>query len=141
MKKTIKSKKLIKKMISLTAAVITLLSMTSCSAYKSRYKAVGFVHSNESASSFMSFYRFDGTMVFKMKSAGEGDLTYSAKLESGSATVYYDYRGSKTELFSINAGEEIGSHGGYVEKGTVYVIVETNGECQNGDLKFSLDHS
>ena len=68
-------------------------------------------------------------MVFKMKSTGEGDLTYSAKLESGSATVYYDHHGSMTELFSVNAGEEIDAHGGYVETGTVYVIVETDGEC------------
>ena len=87
----------------------------------------------------MSFYSFDGRMVFKMKSTGEGDLTYSAKLESGSATVYYDYYGTKTELFSVSAGEEISSHGGYVEAGTVYVIVETDGECKNGDFQFSLD--
>ena len=129
----------VKKMIALTAAVITLLSLTSCSAYKSRYRAVGFVHSNESAASFMSFYSFDGRMVFKMKSTGEGDLTYSAKLESGSATVYYDYYGTKTELFSVGAGEEISSHGGYVEAGTVYVIVETDGECKNGDFQFNLN--
>lgn len=129
----------VKKMIALTVAVITLFSLTGCSAYKSHYKAVGFVHSNESASSFMSFYSFDGRMVFKMKSTGEGDLTYSAKLESGSATVYYDYYGTKTELFSVSAGEEISSHGGYVEAGTVYVIVETDGECKNGDFQFSLD--
>ena len=131
----------VKKMIALTVLVITLLSLTGCSTYKSHYKAVGFVHSNESASSYMSFYSFDGRMVFKMKSTGEGDLTYSAKLESGSATVYYDYYGTKTELFSVSAGEEISSHGGYVEAGTVYVIVETDGECKNGDFQFSLDRS
>ena len=141
MKNTDKPHDAIKKMIALTVAVMTLLALTSCSAYQSHYRAVGFVHSNESASSFMRFFSFDGRMVFKMKSAGEGDLTYSAKLESGSATVYYDYHGVKTELFSVSAGEEIRSHGGYVEAGTVYVIVETNGECQNGDFQFSLEHS
>ena len=141
MKNKTKTNKYIKKTIALTVAVITLLSLTGCSAYKSRYRAVGFVHSNEPTSSFMNFYSFDGRIVFKMKSTGEGDLTYSAKLESGSATVYYDYYGTKTELFSINAGEEISSHSGYIEAGTVYVIVETDGECQNGDFQFSLDHS
>ena len=141
MKNTVKSDKYINKMIALSVAVIMLLSLMSCSAYQSRYRAVGFVHSNESTSSFMSFYSFDGSMVFKMKSSGEGDLTYSAKLESGNAAVYYDYNGVKTELFSISAGEEICSHVGYVEAGTVYIIVETNGECQNGDFQFDLNHS
>ena len=87
----------------------------------------------------MSFYSFDGRMVFKLKSSGEGDLKYSAKLESGNATVYYDYYGVKTELFSLNGGEELDSHGGYIEAGTVYVIVETNGTCLNGAFRFSFD--
>ena len=115
-----------------------LLSMTSCGKYTSKYKAVGFVHSNESSTAFMSFYSFDGKMVFKLKSTGEGDLKYSAKLESGNAVVYYDYYGTKTELFSVSSGDEMESHGGYVEAGTVYVIVETSTECKNGDFHFSL---
>ena len=78
-------------------------------------------------------------MVFKLKSTAEGDLKYSARLESGSAAVYMDYNGTKQELFSISAGEEIDSHGGYVEAGTVYIIVETDGACQNGDFQFSLN--
>lgn len=127
-----------KKIIAVTLAGIPLLLSAGCGRYTSRYNAVGFVHSNESTAAFMTFYSFDGRMVFKMKSAGEGDLTYTAKLESGSARVYYDYYGSKTELFSVNAGEEIQSHGGYVEAGTVYVIVETDEKCQNGDFHFSL---
>ena len=67
-------------------------------------------------------------MVFKLKCTNEGDLKYHAKMESGSATVYYDMYGSKLKLFSINAGEELDSHDGYVDSGTVYVIVETDGE-------------
>ena len=86
----------------------------------------------------MSFYSFDGRMVFQLKSPGEGDLKFTAKLEAGSATVYYDFYGTKQELFSIYGGEEIDSHGGYVESGTVYIIVETDGNCQNGDFRFSL---
>lgn len=87
----------------------------------------------------MSFYSFDGRIVFKLKSTGEGDIKYSAKLESGSAKVYYDFYGTKTELFSISGGNEINSHNGYIEAGTVYVIVETDRKCQNGDFNFSVD--
>ncbi len=128
-----------KKVFTVIAAAVLLLSFAGCGRYSSSYKAVAFVHSNESTSAFMSFYSFDGRMVFKLKSAGEGDLKYSAKLETGSATVYYDYYGTKTELFSINSGDALDSHGGYTEAGTVYVIVETNGECRNGEFHFSLD--
>lgn len=129
-----------KKTLTVIVAAFMLLSLVGCSKYPSKYKAVGFVHSNESSSSaFMDFYSFDGRIAFKLKSTGEGDLKYSAKLESGSATVYYDFYGTKTELFSISSGDEINSHGGYIEAGTVYVIVETNGECQNGNFRFSLE--
>jgi hypothetical protein len=78
-------------------------------------------------------------MVFQLKSTGEGDLKYSAELESGSATVYYDFYGTKEELFSVNSGNEVNSQGGYVEAGTVTIIVETDGECRNGTFQFSLD--
>ena len=128
-----------KKVLAVIAAVVLLLSFAGCGKYSSKYKADAFVHSNESTSAFMNFYSFDGRMVFKLKSAGEGDLKFSAKLETGSATVYYDYYGTKSELFSINSGDVLDSHGGYIEAGTVYVIVETNGECRNGEFHFSLD--
>ena len=125
----------------LLVAFILLLSLAGCGKYSSSYKAVAFVHSNESTSAFMIFYSFDGRMVFKLKSGGEGDIGFSAKLESGSAEVYYDFYGTKQELFSVSGGDEIDSHGGYVEAGTVYVIVETNGECLNGEFRFDLDRS
>ena len=53
--------------------------------------------------------------------------------------MYYDFYGDKQELFSISGGEEADSRGGYVEEGTVYIIVETDGSCQDGEFRFSLD--
>ncbi len=128
-----------KRTLLLAMPVLILVLLTGCGKYISSYKAVGFVHSNTTSSASMSFYSFDGSMVFKLKSTGEGDLKYTAELETGTATVYYDYNGSKSELFTINAGEEINSHGGYVESGTVYVIVETDGACLNGSFLFDVE--
>ena len=128
-----------KRTLPLTVPLILLLLLTGCEKYSSSYKAVGFVHSNRSASAEMSFYSFDGTMVFKLKSSGEGELKYTAKLESGTAAVYYDYYGTKSELFTIRSGEELDSHGGYIEAGTVYIIVETNGECLNGSFSINTE--
>ena len=130
-----------KRTIPLITSVIFFLLLTGCGKYISSYKAIGFVHTNSSTSAEMSFYSFEGTMVFKLKSSGEGDLKYTAKLESGTADVYYDYYyyRTKQELFTIESGEELDSHGGYIEAGTVYIIVETNGECINGEFKISVE--
>ena len=121
------------------AVIICLLSLTGCGKYVSSYKAVGFVHSNTSKSAFMDFISFDGRMVFTLKSSGEGELKYSATLESGSAAIYYDYLDTKTELCTVNAGDAIDSNGGYIEAGTVYIIVETDGKCENGEFTFSVE--
>lgn len=128
-----------RKVLSFMVTALMLFSLASCSKYSSKYKAVGFVHSNTSTSAMMEFYTFDGRMVFRLNSAGEGAIKYSAKLESGSATVYCDYLGTESELFSINSGDEMDSLGGYVETGTVYIIVQTDGECRNGNFQFTLD--
>ena len=128
-----------KKILRLTMAVIIMVLLTGCGKYISSYKAIGFVHSNRSASAQMSFYSFEGRMVFRLKSKGEGELKYTAELESGTATVYYDYSGNKSELFTINPGESLDSQGGYIEAGTVYVIVETNGKCKNGKIRISIE--
>ena len=128
-----------KKIVVLLISAILLLSLTGCGKYFSSYSALGFVHSNTSDSAYMSFYSFSGRMVFRLRSSGEGDLKYTAKLESGNAAVYSDYNGTKQELFSISDGEEFDSHGGYVESGTVYIIVETDGACRGGDFRFSFN--
>ncbi len=128
-----------KKTVILLVSALLVLSFAGCGRYTSGYKAVGFVHSNESDSAFMSFRSFEGRMVFKLKSASEGDLKFTAALETGNAAVYYDFYGTRQALFSISAGETIDAHGGYVESGPVYIIVETDGVCRNGDFRFSLN--
>ncbi len=127
-----------RKTLILLSTVILLFSFSGCKTYISSYKALGFVHSNNSDSASMSFWSFDGRMVFKLESKKEGDISYTAKLESGSATVYYDFYG-KSQLFSIKGGEEFDTRNGYVEAGTVYIIVETDGKCKNGEFHFSLN--
>ncbi len=129
-----------KKVFALALALALALCLGGCSRYTSSYRAMGFVHSNSTSSAFMNFYTFEGRMVFKLTLLNDngGRLEYSAKLESGSARVYYD-NGEKLELVSVNAGDEIASASGPLARGTVYVIVETDGKCQNGAFHFELD--
>lgn len=138
MNNRVKSKSLVRSAAALMLALAMLLCFYGCGGYKSKYKAVGFVHSNDTESANMSFYTFEGRMVFKLHTTRESDIKYSAKLESGSATVYYDWAG-KQELFSVKGGEELDSRNGYVDNGTVYIIVETDGECMNGEFSFWIN--
>ena len=128
-----------KKLLCVLLTVCLLFLLAGCSGYRSHYKAVGFVHSNTPGSAFMSFYEFDGTMVFNLRSKNSGEkLKYSAKLETGAVTVYYDIHGAKTELLSVGAGEQTDSALDLPSTGKVCVIVETDGRCRNGDFKFDI---
>lgn len=125
----------------LIAAVMALLLLTlsGCNSYTSHYKAVAFVHANTTESASMSFSSFEGTMVFRLKcESADEKINYSAKLERGSAKVFYDCNGTKTELFSVKGGDEINETGGVLQKGTVYMIVEMSEAGQNGRFNFDL---
>ncbi len=134
-----------KRIISVLLAMITVIAAftsAGCSGYNSKYKAVGFVHSNDNDSAYMTFYSFEGTMVFKLKADSNlsgAALEYKTTLESGNVNIYYDFNGTKTELVSLKSGDEFSSQVD-INKGTVYVIVETDGKCQNGDFRFNIDY-
>ena len=89
----------------------------------------------------MSFWKFSGTMVHTLnyEDATKDTLTYSGNLKTGRLTVYYDDDGTKKELFKLKAGEEIDSKVEKLHEGTIYVIVETDGDCENGKLEFNIE--
>lgn len=122
------------------AALILALGLSGCGEYTSSYKAIAFIHSNEPKSAFMTFGEFEGRMVFRLnnRDGGAGSINYSAFLESGSADVMISIGGKESSLFSIGSGESISADAG-VGPGTVYIIVETEGKCVNGDLRFALE--
>ena len=129
-----------KKTICAIAALLTvLLTFGGCGGYASHYKAVGFVHSNETESAFMSFYEFEGTMVFKLKNKDGGALEYSAKLGSGEAEISYDCGNGKTSLSPVKQGDEPAGTTDPLPAGIVYIIIETDGKCGNGDFRFEID--
>ena len=120
--------------------VLVLLILSGCNSYRSHYNAVAFVHSNTSKSASMSFSSFEGTMVFQLKCENaDQKISYSAKLDKGSAKVFYDCNGTKTELLSVSSGIDISDIGGELQKGTVYIIVETSEKCQNGRFSFDIE--
>lgn len=122
-----------------TIVLSLLLTLSGCNRYRSRYNAVGFVHTNTAKNASMSFSSFEGTMVFQLKCDSENkSVGYSAKLDSGSVKVFYDCDGTKTELFSVGSGDDVDSVGGALKQGTVYIIVETSEKCKSGSFNFYL---
>ncbi|MBR5090970.1 MAG: hypothetical protein IK093_16200 [Ruminiclostridium sp.] len=108
------------------------------SGYTSSYKAVGFVHTETDELGSMSFAEFEGVKVFelKFKDSFDKSLLYTLKLETGSATIYYDTNGDKVKLTSVKAGDKIDDKLKDLKCETMYIIVETNEKCLNGSFEF-----
>lgn len=128
-----------KRFVSIVLIALLALSCIACAKYQTHYNAVLFVHSNTDDSAFMEFYQFEGTMVFTLRANASDTLKYTGTLETGSATVSYDCGDGKTALFSVDAGGEIADSLALLSGGTVYVIVETDGQCENGAFTFSIE--
>ena len=125
-----------KKLLVVLLLAVCLSCLVGCIKYVSHYSALMLVTTNTSKSASISFSSLNGTKSFRLKS--DGHLNYSAKLGEGSATVFYDTNGTKTELFSIKGGQEIQSSTIAVNPGAVYVIVQTDGKCQDGRFSFDV---
>ena len=127
------------KIILILTMVLTSIGLTGCGKYISSWSATAYVHTNTSTYGYMNFWTFSGTEVHTMKCKNEsGTLYYSATLEKGNAVIYVDYDGDKKELFKISDGGEVNSSLDITGKGTVYVIVETDGKCENGEFEFEI---
>ena len=129
-----------KVMLITLAVVIYALCLAGCSPYASKYNAVALVRTTTDDSAEMTFSEFDGTMVFKLnnKLGEDAKICYSTKLKGGSATIYYDHDGTKRKLISAVEGEQTKGSADGLKNETVYVIVETNKKCENGDFSFEI---
>ena len=113
--------------------------LTACVPYRSSYKTIASVVTNTSSKGSMSFSSFEGTRDFTLKPKNDGVIVYTAKIASGSATVYSDTDGEKKQLFTISAGEEVSATAGEVKKGKLYIIVESTEKCTDGRFEFAIE--
>lgn len=118
-----------------------LACLSSCSAYSSHYRATMLVQSNTSQKASVSFSTLDGRMVFKMKSKADsaGRLNFSVGLGEGNLKVSVDTTGVRNDLLNLKSGDAYSSHLDNIGTGTVYVIIETDGRCSEGNLNFWLE--
>ncbi len=158
-----------KKRVWIAVAVVLLaIGLAGCGKYVSSYRAMALVRSTRPESASVSFSELEGTMAFRLKcrkGSGALQIFCSAKMESGSATVYCDSDGTKREWFTIEAGsdaatvyfysypdgarseglpleagEELKTPWHPVSPGTAYVVIETDGKCEEGSFRFDVEH-
>ncbi len=128
-----------KKIMVVLVSLLLICSLVGCSKYSSHYSALLLISSQLSDSGYIRFSSFKGQKVFKFRSKEDSVLNCSLKLESGEAMVYYDYDGTKEELVAVRSGDDFDLTDVRITAGTTYVIVETNGKCENGDFQFKVE--
>lgn len=137
-----------KKFARVIIAVVILVLCFTLSAcgnnYASHYSAALMVSTNTSNKASVSFDSFSGTYVIKLKNNGADEvfLTCEATLEEGNIKVYYDFNGEKLNLFEIETNGSVNRKTeSFTGNKTVYIIIESDGKCNEGSFSFVLEKS
>lgn len=81
-------------------------------------------------------------MKLDNKGSGEAFITYEATLGKGKINVYYDFNDEKLNLFAIETdGVVEGETETFTGNKTIYVIIESEGKCNEGSFSFALKKS
>ena len=122
--------------------ILTLTLLCSCGGYVKNYSATILITSCQGDEASMEFDTFKGTYNFKLRRDGSAEhiLDYEASLAEGEMNVYIGVSGEKELLFTIKGGEsfdtKISLDSKYDNEKKVYIILESIGECVDGDFEF-----
>ncbi len=137
-----------KKFAKAIIAVVTLalcFTLSACgNKYTSQYSATLMVSTNTSNKASVSFDSFSGTYVMKLENndADEVFITYKATLVEGNIKVYYDFNGEKQNLFEIETNGSVDRKTeNFTGNKTIYIIIESDGKCNEGSFLFVLEKS
>ena len=137
-----------KKFASEIIAVVTLglcFALSACgNKYVSHYSATLMVRTNTSKKASVSFDSFSGTYVIKLKnnSADGVFISYEATLQEGNIKVSYDFNDEKRNLFEIETNGSVDRKTEtFIGNKTIYIIIESDGKCNDGSFSFVLEKS
>lgn len=137
-----------KKLLGVLVAAMMFVMCCALSAcgdkYASNYSATLMVRTNTAEKASVSFDTFNGTCVMKLKNKGgdEAFIAYNITLKEGKISVYYDYDGKKLHLFEIENGDSTtGKLKAPTSDKTIYIIIESDGKCNEGNFSFVLEKS
>ncbi len=126
------------------AALVLCLALSACGKYVSHYSAMLMVKTNTSHKASVSFDTFSGTCVLHLKNndTDEVFITYEATLGQGNIKVYYDFNEEKLNFFEIETdGSVEGRTETFTGNKTIYIIIESDGKCNEGSFSFILEKS
>ena len=137
-----------KKFASVIIAVVILVLCFTLSAcgnkYVSHYSAMLVVRENTANKASVSFESFSGTYVIILKNNGADEvyITYEATLREGNIKVSYDYNDEKLNLFEIKTNGSVDNKTEtFTGNKTIYIIIESDGKCNDGSFSFVLEKS
>lgn len=135
-------KKFARVIISAVLLVLCFTLSACVNKYASNYSASTMSSIITSSEASVSFGAFDGVYVIKLENTGDDEVfvTYNATLKKGNIKVYYDYNDEKLGLFEIGAdGSVEGTTEAFTSKQTIYIIIESDGKCNEGSFSFALE--
>ena len=127
------------------ALIFTLLMLCGCGRYVKSYSATILITSGQGNEASMKFDTFKGSYNFKLKrdGAAEHTLDFGASLGEGEMNVYIGVGGEKELLLTVKGGETYDETITLAEKydaeKTIYIILESEGKCADGDFEFEYN--
>ena len=134
-----------KKLCFVLTLILTLVMICGCGKYVKSYSATIMKTSCYGDEASMEFGSFKGTYNFKLKREGdpEHSLDIDASLGEGEMSIYVGVNGEKELICTIKGGESIDKiialDSKYNNQKTIYVILESNGLCKDGDFEFEYN--
>ena len=134
-----------KKVCFVLVLILTLCMLCGCGGYVKSYSATILITSGQGNEASMKFDTFKGSYNFKLKrdGAAEHTLDLDASLGEGEMNVYIGVGGEKELLLTVKGGETYDETITLAEKydneKTIYIILESEGKCADGDFEFEYN--
>ena len=134
-----------KKFCFVLVLIVMLFMLCSCGGYVKSYSATILITSGQGNEASMKFDTFKGSYNFKLKrdGAAEHTLDFGASLGEGEMNVYIGVGGEKELLLTVKGGETYDETITLAEKydaeKTIYIILESEGKCADGDFEFEYN--
>ena len=131
------------KIIIATALLVLCFALSACgNSYSNNYSSTAMTTENTPTKASVSFDTFSGTYVIKLRNTGDDEavIAYNATLKQGNIEVYYDFNGEKLSLFEIGPDGSVKEKTeAFTGKKTIYIIIESDGKCNEGSFSFVLE--
>ncbi len=136
------------KMKRLTAFILTIVmvfAIVSCSDNVNCYSATMLIKSSSNNKCSAEWGTLKGSLGLntKLTDKSESSIHYTATLEEGEISVYYETKLTEKELlFTVKGGETAEGYAGYAENGQhIDIVIEAKEQSKGGKVTIDFDTS